>query len=106
MNVRVYATLRPIVGGPVAQLHTDTGDTFRQLLDELLTRWPRLERELLDKEGALRTNIHIFLNGRDVRYLGGLDIPIPENADVCIFPPVGGGAHRSLTRSALTEPRP
>ena len=42
MNVRVYATLRPIVGGPVAQLQTDTGDTFRQMLDELLTRWPRL----------------------------------------------------------------
>jgi molybdopterin synthase sulfur carrier subunit len=100
MNVRVYATLRPIVGGPVAQLQTDTGDTFRQLLDEMLTRWPPLERELLDKEGALRNSIHIFLNGRDVRYLGGLDIAIPENADVCIFPPVGGG---SLT--ALTEPR-
>ena len=92
MDVRVYATLRPIVGGPLAQLQTGPGDTFRQLLDEMLTRWPRLERELLDKEGALRNSIHIFLNGRDVRYLGGLDIPIPENADVCIFPPVGGGA--------------
>ena len=92
MDVRVYATLRPIVGGPLAQLQTGPGGTFRQLLDEMLTRWPRLERELLDKEGALRNSIHIFLNGRDVRYLGGLDIPIPENADVCIFPPVGGGA--------------
>jgi molybdopterin synthase sulfur carrier subunit len=92
MNVRVYATLRPIVGGSVAQLETDTGDTFRQMLDELLVRWPALERELLDKQGALRTNIHIFLNGRDVRYLGGLDMAIPDEADVCIFPPVGGGA--------------
>jgi sulfur-carrier protein len=91
MNVRVYATLRPIVGGPIAQLSTDTGDTFMQLIDEMLVRWPALERELLDKQGALRTNIHIFLNGRDVRYLGGLEMPIPENADVCIFPPVGGG---------------
>jgi len=92
MNVRVYATLRPIVGGPVAQLTTDTGDTFTQMLNELLVRWPALERELLDKQGGVRTNIHIFLNGRDVRYLGGLDMAIPVNADVCIFPPVGGGA--------------
>ena len=91
MKVRVYATLRPIVGGPIAELSTDTGDTFRQMLDELLVRWPLLERELLDKQGAVRTNIHIFLNGRDVRYLGGLEMAIPENADVCIFPPVGGG---------------
>lgn len=92
MNVRVYATLRPIVGGPIAQLTTDTGDTFTQMLNELLVRWPALERELLDKQGGVRTNIHIFLNGRDVRYLGGLDMAIPASADVCIFPPVGGGA--------------
>jgi molybdopterin converting factor small subunit len=44
-------------------------------------------------KGELRSNIHIFLNGRDVRYLGGLEMPIPEHADVCIFPPVGGGRH-------------
>ena len=91
MNVRVYATLRPIVGGPIAQLSIGPGDTFRQLIDEMLVRWPALNRELLDKQGAVRNNIHIFLNGRDVRYLDGLDMAIPENADICIFPPVGGG---------------
>ncbi|MBK8051576.1 MAG: MoaD family protein [Anaerolineales bacterium] len=91
MNVRVYATLRPIVGGPIAQLSAGPGDTFRQMIDEMLIRWPGLNRELLDKQGAVRNNIHIFLNGRDVRYLEGLDMAIPENADICIFPPVGGG---------------
>ena len=91
MNVRVYATLRPIVGGSIVQLGAEPGNSFRELLDELLVRWPALERELLDKQGALRTNIHIFLNGRDIRYLDGLEMAIPENADVCIFPPVGGG---------------
>lgn len=38
MNVRVYATLRPIVGGKEAQLTTGTGDTFRQMLEEMITR--------------------------------------------------------------------
>lgn len=91
MKVRVYATLRPIVGGKEASLSVGVGDTFRQIIDEMVVRWPALERELFDGKGELRTNIHIFLNGRDVRYLGGLDMPIPENADICIFPPVGGG---------------
>jgi len=94
MNVRVYATLRPIVGGKEAKLATGGGDTFRQMLDEMLVRWPALERELFNAQGELRTNIHIFLNGRDVRYLGGLEMPIPENADICVFPPVGGGQAR------------
>lgn len=94
MNVRVYATLRPIVGGKEAQLATDAGDTFRQMIEEMITRWPALKREFFDGNGELRSNIHIFLNGRDIRYLGGLDMTIPENADVCIFPPVGGGRPR------------
>lgn len=36
MNVRVYATLRPIVGGKEAQLATDAGDTFRQMIEEMI----------------------------------------------------------------------
>lgn len=92
MQVRVYATLRPIIGGPQATVALPPGATFRQLLDAMLTQWPDLSRELLDKQGDLRPNIHIFLNGRDVRYLDGLDMPIPADADVSIFPPVGGGA--------------
>ncbi len=96
MNVRVYATLRPIVGGKEADLAAGPGDTFRQMIDEMIVRWPGLQRELFDAKGELRSNIHIFLNGRDVRYLGGLDMPIPDNADVCIFPPVGGGQARRI----------
>lgn len=91
MQVRVYATLRPIVGGAVARLETRPGATVRTLLAELIARWPALQAELFDAAGALHNNIHVFINGRDVRYLGGLDIPVPADADVRIFPPVGGG---------------
>lgn len=92
MQVRVYATLRPIVGGAAVQLQTEPGASVRALLDELIGRWPALKAELFDGSGQLHTNIHVFINGRDVRYLGGLDAPIPEGADLRIFPPVGGGA--------------
>ena len=92
MDVRIYATLRPIVGGPKVSLNAGPGDTFRQMLDELIERYPEMQRELFDKEGALHTGIHVFLNGRDIRYLEGLDMEIPETAEVRIFPPVGGGS--------------
>ena len=52
MQVRVYATLRPIVGGSKVDLATDVGDTFRQMLDELLVRWPGLSRELAPNNNA------------------------------------------------------
>ena len=99
MQVRVYATLRPIIGGPIAEMETGPGDTFRQLIDEMITRWPETKRELYDRHGQLHNNIHVFLNGRDVRYLDGLDMPIPEDGQVRIFPPVGGGRFRQSARA-------
>ena len=101
MEVRVYATLRPIVGGPTVELQSGPGDSVRTLLDELLGRWPALRKELFDAEGRLHNNIHVFLNGRDVRYLGGLDMEIPAEAQIRIFPPVGGGAPGNSRGRAL-----
>jgi molybdopterin synthase sulfur carrier subunit len=91
MQVRVYATLRLITGGPVVTLQSGPGDTFRALLDELIGAYPAMKKELFDGSGALNTGIHVFLNGRDIRYLGGLDSAIPDGAEIRIFPPVGGG---------------
>lgn len=93
MEVRLFATLRPIVGGPVIQLQTEPGASVRTLLDEMIARYPAMQKELFDGEGKLHNNIHVFVNGRDVRYIGGLDVAIPEGASIRIFPPVGGGRH-------------
>lgn len=91
MQVRIFATLRPLVEASSLDLETDVGDTVRQALAEMIQRWPQLRDELLDADGQISPRIHIFLNGRDVRYLDGLDMVIPPGADLRIFPPVGGG---------------
>jgi molybdopterin synthase sulfur carrier subunit len=91
MEVRLFATLRPIVGGPAVELNAGPGDSVHALLDELIERWPAMKSELFDKNGQLHNNIHVFINGRDVRYLGGLEMAIPAGAQIRIFPPVGGG---------------
>ena len=92
MQVRHYATLRPIVGKSSVMLDSGPGSTVRAMLDELVTRWPDLKSKLFKTETELHPSIHVFLNGRDMRYLDGLDMQIPEEAEICIFPPVGGGA--------------
>lgn len=91
MQVRLYATLRPIAGGATVDVQTRPGAPFRALLEELVTRWPDMQRELFDRDGNLSTGIHILLDGRDIRYLGGLEMPIPPEGEIRIFPPVGGG---------------
>ncbi len=91
MKVKLYATLRPLVGASSVEVNAGPGDTVRTVLNELLERYPVLQDELL-QDGEISPRIHIFLNGREVRYSGGLDMVLPENADLRIFPPVGGGA--------------
>ena len=91
MKVTVYATLRPIVGGAQVPTTVQPGQSIRNLVDDLVTRWPDLRPEMVDADGNLLRRIQIFVNGRSTRYLAGMDTVIPEGASIAIFPPVGGG---------------
>lgn len=91
MQVKVYATLRPIVGGAVAPVETKPGQTVRELVDEMVTRWPDLRPEMVDAQGNLLQRIQIFVNGHSIAFGNGLATVLPANANVAIFPPVGGG---------------
>lgn len=98
MNVRLYATLRLVVDQSTVALNTDAGDTIHRLLDELVNRWPALKKRLFQANGEIRPTIHLFVNGRDFRLLGGIEMVIPANADICLFPAVGGGDVEGVTR--------
>lgn len=91
LRVRIYATLRPIVGNAEPQLETGPGQTIRDLVEEMTARWPALRAEMLDNDGNLLRRISIMLNGRNIIYLDRLETVIPANARIDIFPPVGGG---------------
>ena len=69
MKVNFYATYRPIVGGKTVEFDLDHGITLRQLVQAIITRFPAMQREMLDDNGQLYSHVHIFVNGRDVRYL-------------------------------------
>ncbi|MFZ2361694.1 MAG: ubiquitin-like small modifier protein 1 [Anaerolineae bacterium] len=91
MQVKVYATLRPIIGGALVPAETLAGQTVRELVDEMVTRWPALRPEMVDEQGHLLQRIQIFVNGRSIAFGDGLSTVIPVNANIAIFPPVGGG---------------
>lgn len=91
MQVKVYATLRPIIGGAQVPVNTQPGQTIDELVDEMVTRWPDLRPEMVDEQGRLLQKIHIFVNGRNIIFGDGVGTVIPANANVAIFPPVGGG---------------
>lgn len=91
MEIKVYATLRPIVGGPNVQLNGVSELTVGQMLDELYKLYPDLRAELHKGRDDLHPAIHILVNGRDMRYLDDKDTVLTSTDEIRIFPPVGGG---------------
>jgi sulfur-carrier protein len=90
VTLLVPAALRGEVGG-ASRVEVSANGTLRAVLDEVATRWPRLERRVRDEAGQVRRYINIYVDGDDVRRLSGQDTPVPERAEVHILPSVAGG---------------
>lgn len=69
----------------------DGSSTLRAVLDEALVGRPQLADRVRDETGALRRHVNLFVDGDDVRRLGGLDAPVGPGAVVHILPSVAGG---------------
>ena len=92
MIVSFYAMLRDKVGSRQVDFDLPPGYTLRQLVEDLVKRYPALRDEMLDAQGNLYGHIHIFVNGRDSTFLdGSLDASLKPEDTISIFPPVGGG---------------
>jgi molybdopterin synthase sulfur carrier subunit len=91
MEISFYATLRDVVGDKSVYVDDAPSMTVGRMLHEVLTAHPALRVKLLDERGELHTHIHILVNGRDVRFLDGLETIVAPQDSVRIFPPVGGG---------------
>ena len=87
--VRIPTTLRPISGGQ-AEVKVE-GNTLSEVLAGLEAAHPGFQSRLFDDEGKLRKFVNVFVADYDVRYLQGLDTPVPEGETVSIIPAVAGG---------------
>ncbi len=67
------------------------GATVRDLLRQLGELRPTIARVLLDENGNITPSINVFVNGRDIRHLSGLDTPVTPDDEVTIIPPAAGG---------------
>jgi len=92
VQVRFYATFRPIVGGKHAEVPLRPDATVQELVDAVLARWPALREHLLDDDGGLSRRTNVFIDGRSVRWLPeGLATVLSDSHEVDIFPAVAGG---------------
>ena len=91
MEIKVYATLRLKIGQAKIDVKAGPGDTVREAIHGLLEQYPVLTPDVMTNDNELVQHVHVYLNGRNVRLLDGLDTIIQEGQRLDIFPPVGGG---------------
>ena len=80
-RVRIPPTLRERTGGERDLVAV--GDTVRELLDDLMSRFPALEEQL--------PFANVYLEGEDVRTLDGLDTEVKPGSTVILLPAMAGG---------------
>ena len=67
------------------------GENGRDVLGNLDGAHPGFADRLLDDDGNLRRFVNVFVADDDIRFLEGLDTPVPDGSEVSIIPAVAGG---------------
>ncbi|TML73011.1 MAG: MoaD/ThiS family protein [Actinobacteria bacterium] len=86
--IRIPPTLRADVGG--ARNVEAEGATVRDLLDDLMSRFPSL-REQLVEDGDVAPFVNVYVEGEDVRTRDGLDTEVRPGSTVILLPAMAGG---------------
>jgi len=93
VRVILPGVLRELADG-LGELVIPVGGAARRLravLDAAVVTRPRLGARIRDETGALRRHVNVFVDGQDVRRLGGLDVTVRPGAVIHILPSVAGG---------------
>jgi MoaD family protein len=92
MQMRVYATLRDLVGSSVIELDVTGPTDVRGVLQQAVAAHPQLAAKVWDADGSLSRSIQVLVNGRPIQYLAGLATQVKLDDDLKMFPPIGGGS--------------
>ena len=86
--IRIPPTLREQTGG-ARQVEAD-GETVRDLLDDLMSRFPALRHQLVEDDD-LAPFVNVYVEGEDVRMREGLDTEVRHGSTVILLPAMAGG---------------
>jgi molybdopterin converting factor small subunit len=91
-RVRIPPQLRGEVGGE-REVPAE-GGTVRELLDDLMNRFPGLRPQLVDGtsgDDEIAPFVNVYVEGEDVRTLDGLDTSVDHGSTVILLPAMAGG---------------
>ena len=89
VSVKIPTQLRSATEGESSA--SVDGATVGEVLAKLVAEHPGLTGQVVQADGSLHKFVNIYVDDDDVRYLEGVDTPVPDGAEVSILPAVAGG---------------
>jgi len=89
VTVKLPVQLRPAAGG-AAEAQVE-GTTVAEALSNLFASYPELQARIAEADGTLRRFVNVYVGGEDIRFLQGVETPLPDGAELTILPAVAGG---------------
>jgi molybdopterin synthase sulfur carrier subunit len=90
ITVRIPTPLRRVTSG-VSEVSVEAS-TVKQMIEDLERQYPGMRERICESDGQVRRFVNVFVGDEDIRFLQGLETPIPEGTQVSIIPAVAGGA--------------
>lgn len=65
--------------------------TVGEALASLWRLHPGVRDRVVTEQGEVRPHVNVFVGSESIRFTGGLDTPLPADAEISIVPAVSGG---------------
>ncbi|MFX0173585.1 MAG: ubiquitin-like small modifier protein 1 [Candidatus Hodarchaeota archaeon] len=91
LTVKFFATLKDITNQREIRIELQKETTIIQVLESLFDQFESLREEIFTEDNELKKWIQILKNGRNIKFLDGIQTKLNNGDVIAVFPPVAGG---------------
>jgi molybdopterin synthase sulfur carrier subunit len=91
VKVLIPSTLRTLTDNQTT-INLEAEGTVGDVLSALDSKFPGIGERLRDEDGEIRRFVNIYVNGDDVRFLGGTATALKPGDELSIVPAMAGGS--------------
>jgi MoaD family protein len=90
LKLKLLMPFKDVVGQESLMLDIQ-GTTLQNLLEDLLSQYPKLKEKMLDSNGNIDSFVNIFVNDKPTFSNQESEIELNEGDEILIFPAIAGG---------------